>query len=111
MAAHDMLHNLLYPKDVVVYPVRKGSSLWMSVGVVVESDKYSIKVLIEVEKWGWVSEDHSDIKNFPTYRTVTVPSLDRVIKVDNTLTYKSNLILRLLTEYEKRGCAGEYKDE
>ncbi len=65
----DFLGDEIAVGDIVVYPVRKGSRMWLVKGTVVDTTPDSIKVDVEGRKPAWVKV------------------LSRVVVVDIDLSY------------------------
>ena len=74
----DILGREIKVGQVVAYPVRHSSSMWMSHGVVTEVGENFIKVNIDTDKWDTNADD--GIGGFvPASKVVTVSSIDRVV--------------------------------
>ena len=51
----DYFGMIIYPGDMVVYPVRQGSRMWMVDGIVEEVGDGKIKVKVMDQKPAWVT--------------------------------------------------------
>lgn len=108
---NDMIGNEIQVGSVIVYPGRRGSSLWMNVGFVLEIGEKTLKVDVPTEKTHWYKDGFTD-KGWSTKkltRKVTLHNVDLVTVIDRDVMW-------FLTQYKigtvvYHRCLEGYKSE
>lgn len=122
--AHDFFDTEIEAGDVIAYPVRHGSSMYLRSGVVVEVDpnikersrwdnterRYvttteeqpQLKVLTTSSRW-----DDDEGEYVDTTRIVTIQRIDNVVRVPEATGAKRDGVQELLDEYASRNSVEE----
>lgn len=122
--ARDFFNTEIEPRDVIAYPVRQGSSMYLRAGVVVEidpgistRDRWNettrrfeqveteapvLKVLTTSSTWDTAEGEYVD-----STRIVTLRRLDNVVRVPKTTGAKLGEVEELLAVYDADYAGGQ----